>query len=265
MGERRLRPVEVALEQVGQPLGVEHRGPVGAGRAEPGQRRRRRRRASWPGRAGTGWPAGRPACPRPCRRPAASPVGGSDSATAAQRSASPGRPSSAKIRAPCAIIAGVCGAGDRLPSCSIQRSTVSICPLAHTCCMASSTSRPKRLGVTGQVGVVDRALGLAVRLEPRGGPGVQLRTGPGVVSARSSACEQLPQQRVAAVPPVLAASADTHEQVPRAQPLEQPGRRPVPPTTASRQRPAHPVEDRRTDQEPPLASATGGPGPPSRR
>ena len=69
------------------------------------------------------------------------PEAGRLSATAAQRSVSPGRPSRAKISEPCAIIAGVWGAGDRLPSRSIQRSTVSIPPLAQTCCIASSARR----------------------------------------------------------------------------------------------------------------------------
>ena len=104
--ERRIRLVEVSLEQGGQSLGVEHRGSVGAGRAQPLQGlrgvaahhlwplaaqvraqvgHRRRDRAALGQRAGGGQPLGH---------------GGPSLRIT-------GPPSSAKIKAPWAIIAGV--------------------------------------------------------------------------------------------------------------------------------------------------------------
>ena len=173
--ERRVRLVEVSFEQGGQSLGVEHRGSIRAGGAQPLQGLRWSRCASRLDPRGTGSRAGRPSLPRPCSRRAG---------CRWRAAARPPRPTAPHRRVARA------GRRSRLrgrssPGCAPRAtddragpsscSTMSTRPLAQTGCIASITRRTNRVRVTGKVGVIDGRFQIAGRLEAHRGARVQLR------------------------------------------------------------------------------------------
>ena len=221
MGERRVGSVEVALEQIREALGVEHRGAVGTGGAEPLQRFDRI--AAHRGRAV-------PAQVRPQvgqRRPHRAAVG----QRAGRRKRLGDRGPPLAVSWPAEQTEDQCSVGDHRRR--VRRGRATAQPFHPALDRLDLTAGPDRLHrpedqpaeqrlVAGQVRVVDRVLRLAVLLEPRRRTGVQLLDEVGR-RAPELGLELLAQQSVVAEPLALTVVRQ-HEQIPALQLFEHLGR-----------------------------------------
>ena len=142
-GEEGVRPVEITFEQVREALGVEHRRPIGTGRAEPVPSDLRvTAHLLHPVATQQGAEVGQgPSIVLPS---SSVPVVDVRSAAAAQRSVPAGWPANACISAPCTAIAGKRSTRPLASNHSIQRITVWARPLAQTGLAICNTRRATR-------------------------------------------------------------------------------------------------------------------------